>query len=201
MLEFLIHFVFHTKPKIRHSAQRSLAQLSRTAPIACTLVLKSCTQKLDAYTGEHSLHRLYGAPNSRKYVGMVFYQINFLCDFINVEAGNFPTVFSVKLPRFKRSTGYIAHYILHPLHTAPCQREWAAHWTGITAARCRSAPHQSCFSSITSPYKPLQARNSDDWRNARADSHGIQLFCPFQFVCCTVNPFMINRSTEMSNKC
>ena len=52
MLEFLIHFVFHTKPKIRHSAQRALAQLSRTTPVACSLVLKSCTQKLDAYTGE-----------------------------------------------------------------------------------------------------------------------------------------------------
>ena len=51
ILEYLIQFVFHSKPKIRHAAQRSLAQLAKTIPAACALVLRSCVNKLDSYTG------------------------------------------------------------------------------------------------------------------------------------------------------
>eukprot|EP00116_Pleurobrachia_bachei_P001480 sb/3461742/ len=39
------------KPKVRHAAQRSLASLSKSVATVCSLVVQSCTEKLDGYTG------------------------------------------------------------------------------------------------------------------------------------------------------
>ena len=60
MLEYLVQFVFHSKPKVRHAAQRSLASLSKNVATVCSLVVQSCTEKLDGYTGEIALRVVPG---------------------------------------------------------------------------------------------------------------------------------------------
>ena len=51
MLNIIIGFVYHPKPKIRHVAQRSVANLSKLLPVVCTSALKSCVTSLNNFVG------------------------------------------------------------------------------------------------------------------------------------------------------